>query len=96
MHFVVAFRLNICNFFWRKFAHANALDPVVELSVDSAANGTHERAEVEHNRLRPFLGAVKTFLVAANLLHGADAINESFLLLCLSHYIVGNQSLVHT
>jgi hypothetical protein len=92
MHLVVAFRLNIRNFFWGKFAHADALDPVVELSVDSAANGTYERAEVQYNRLRSFLGAVETLPVAANLLHGADAVDEPLLLLRFSHYLDSKQS----
>jgi hypothetical protein len=47
MHFVVSFGLNVGDLFGRKFAHADALDPVVELPVDTAADGAHERTEVE-------------------------------------------------
>jgi hypothetical protein len=47
MHFVVSFGLNVGNLFGGKLAHADALDPVVELAVNTAAHRAHERTEVE-------------------------------------------------
>jgi hypothetical protein len=85
VHLVVAFGLNVTNFFGCELAHADALDSVVEFPMNSTAYGADERAEVEHNRLWPLLSAVQALAVAAHLLHGADAVDEPFLLLCLSH-----------
>jgi hypothetical protein len=85
MHLVVSFGFNFCNFFGRELAHAYAFNPVIKLPVNTAANGAHERAEVEDDRLRTLLGAVQTLLVASNLLHGTNAVYEPLLLLRLSH-----------
>jgi hypothetical protein len=85
VHFVVAFGLHFGNFFGRELAHADALDSVVEFPVNSTANSAYKSAEVENNCLRPFLSAVQALAVSAHLLHGADAVDEPFLLLGFSH-----------
>ena len=91
MHFLVAFGLDIRHFLGRKLAHADALDAMIELSVNGAANGANEGAEVEDNGLRALLSAIEALLVAAHLLNGADAVDEPLLLFCLTHCVNNKQ-----
>jgi hypothetical protein len=91
MHFLVAFGLDVSHFLGRKLAHADALDAMIELSVNGAANGANECAEVEDDGLRALLRAIKALLVAAHLLNGADAVDKPLLLFCLTHCVDSKQ-----